>query len=115
MRVLVCGSRDWTDRGVIKSRLEKLPKESVIIHGACRGADQIAGEVGKELGFQVIPFPADWKSLGLRAGPERNSRMIEVGKPELGIAFHEDIISSKGTADCVRKMRVKGIPVELIS
>lgn len=114
MRVLVCGSRNWSDKQKIKERLEKLPEGTVIIHGACRGADQIAGEVARELGFQVIPFPADWKNLGRSAGPIRNAKMIEVGKPEYGIAFHQDYESSAGTKDCVRKMTAKGLTVELI-
>lgn len=115
MRVLVCGSRDWVDKLKIRERLSKLPPGTVIIHGAYRGADLLADKVAKELGFAVLPFPADWTGRGRRAGPERNTRMIEEGKPELGIAFHPDLANAAGTGDCVGKMRAKGIPVEVIS
>ena len=115
MRVLVCGSREWKDLQKIQARLSQLPSDSVVIHGDCRGADRMAGDVAEALGFRVERYPADWVKLGKKAGPMRNTRMIEEGKPELGIAFHEDFHHSTGTADCVRKMEAKGIPVEVIS
>jgi hypothetical protein len=39
--------------------------------------------------------------------------MVALGA-DLGLAFHPDLPSSKGTADCVRRMFRAGIPVERI-
>ena len=35
MRVIVCGSRTWNNREAIERELRKLPRDSVVIHGAC--------------------------------------------------------------------------------
>jgi hypothetical protein len=36
-------------------------------------------------------------------------------KPDLVIAFHEDIESSKGTKDCIKEARRRGIAVDVVS
>jgi len=48
MKILVCGSRDWTNVGAIREALKlrrKKAKDTTIIHGWARGADQIAKDV----------------------------------------------------------------------
>jgi hypothetical protein len=112
MRVVVCGDRNWTDRNRIFRALSKLPPDTEIIHGACRGADILAGEEAKKLGLVVREFPADW-SLGRAAGPIRNRKMLDE-KPILVIAFHSDIKNSKGTADTIREANKRGIKTLVI-
>lgn len=117
MRVLVCGSRHWTARSVIVTWLSKLPKKTTIIHGGCRGADAIAGEVAAELGFSVAVFPADWKTHGKAAGPIRNEQMIVEACPQRVIAFTEALIRDQrptGTSDCVMRALSHGIPVTIV-
>lgn len=115
MKVLVCGDREWTDRKTVFFRLSKLPEGSTILNGDCRGADRIAAEVARELGcFTVLDFPADWEKHGKAAGPIRNRQMLDQ-KPDLVIAFHEDLSRSKGTIDTVREAKRRKIPVEIIS
>lgn len=114
MLVLVCGDRNWTDRKKVADRLAILPQDTIVIHGACRGADQIAGEEAKKLGFIVHEFPADWSKYGKMAGPVRNSQML-AEKPDLVLAFHPNLNESKGTADTVRKARVARMTVEVIT
>ncbi len=41
MRILVCGDRNWTDRGKVRARLKLLPRGTTIIHGDARGADRM--------------------------------------------------------------------------
>jgi len=41
--------------------------------------------------------------------------MLEEGVPSLVLAFHNDVASSKGTADMIKRARSKGVPVEVIS
>jgi hypothetical protein len=121
MKVLVCGSRDWVDRAPIERELRKLSSGTIIIHGGARGADTIAGEVAKELGFVVRCYPADWDKYGRGAGPRRNALMLikEHRLPDdlihKVLAFSKDFENSRGTKDMMQKSTAKSIPVEAFS
>ena len=45
MKVLVCGDREWSNEHAIFYALFGMPKDTVIINGACRGADKISTDV----------------------------------------------------------------------
>lgn len=111
-RLLVCGDRHWTDEKAIVRVLKHYHSDTVIIHGGAPGADTLAGQFGKRAGFEVIVFSAEWDKHGKAAGPIRNRRMLEEGKPNRVIAFHPDLRKSKGTADMLRQARAAGIDVE---
>lgn len=86
MKILVFGSREWIFDGIIYRVLSKLPKDTILIHGAARGADTIAGRIGEQLGFDVRPYPVskeEWDRLGGAAGPQRNARMIKEEHPDI--------------------------------
>lgn len=112
-RVLVCGSRTWTDAATIARVLGELPEGTTIIHGAGRGADYLAGVEAEGYGFRVEEYPADWARHGRRAGPLRNQRMLDEGRPDRVIAFRMPG-PSRGTDDMVRRARAAGLPVEVI-
>lgn len=105
MRVLICGDRDWNDYWGIRMVINGLVQQTVskkqtlvVIHGAARGADLIAGEIALSIeGVKVEEYPAQWKKHGKKAGPLRNVQMLQEGKPELVIAFHDDLARSRGT------------------
>ena len=121
MKVLVCGSRKWLDQGAIMRELVKLPDGTIVVHGACRGADNIAAYVAKELlGFEVRAYPAPWERFGKRAGILRNQMMLK--KQHLDdepidkvLAFHKELAIGGGTADMVRRAEAAGIPVEVFT
>ena len=113
MRILVCGNRNWRDMSVIERELKKFPHGTVVIHGACRGADTLGGFVADRLGFKVLVFPAKWSIYGRGAGHVRNQHMLDEGKPDLVLAFHENISESRGTKDMVNRARGVGIKVEI--
>ena len=113
MRVLVCGSRDWTQSERIYARLLQLPKGTAIIEGGARGADGYAGTFADDYGYPHIQVAANWEFYEKAAGMIRNSWMLDL-QPDLVIAFHPNIESSKGTKDTVTKARKLGIPVEII-
>lgn len=97
MRLLICGDRNWTNRDLIRKHILRL-KPDVVIHGACRGADTIAGEEALDLEVeQIVAFPAKWSLSPKAAGPIRNSLMLKLGKPDLVLAFHNDLDASRGT------------------
>lgn len=110
MRVIVCGSRNWTSRRWIQSILLSLPGDTTIIEGECRGADLIAREIAEELNMTIEPHPAEWDKLGKRAGPLRNQAMLDSGA-DLVLAFHKDLSQSKGTKHMIEIARKNDIPV----
>ncbi len=111
MRVIVCGSRNFANRAWLYSRLDRLPRPVVIVHGAATGADTLAGEwaLGAE-GATAEAHPAEWDKFSHAAGPIRNGLMAKLGA-DLCIAFPTG--TSKGTWDMVRQARDAGIPVEV--
>jgi hypothetical protein len=115
LRVLACGSRDWTDGELIRRELSSLQGVDVVIEGEAPGADTLAAAAARELGIPVLPFPADWDHYGRAAGPIRNQQMIEEGHPDLVLAFSESLNSSRGTADMVARARRARIRVVLVT
>jgi len=113
MRVLICGDRNWRDERIIYSWLCKLQDwgYTTVIEGEARGADSIARELAEKMGFKVIKFPANWRRYGRAAGPIRNRQMLVEGRPNLVIAFHNDIEHSKGTKNMIEQARKAGIRV----
>ena len=65
-------------------------------------------------GVKLHEYPADWARHGKRAGPLRNLRMLHEGRPDLVLAFHDDIENSKGTAHMVTIAQRAGVDVRLI-
>lgn len=123
MRVLVCGGINFTDRQKMNEALNAivprtepdeygnwLPKDVTVIHGAAVGADSLAGEWAVVNWCAEEPYPADWASHGKAAGPIRNQRMLDEGKPDLVVAFP----GGRGTADMVRRAKAAGVPVREI-
>ncbi len=115
LRVLVCGDRNWHNMAVIERELKKFGKDTIVIEGECRGADILGRFVAEKLGLRVIPFPAKWHIYKRGGGPVRNQQMLDEGKPELVLAFHEDISESVGTIDMVNKAKRAGIKVIIIN
>lgn len=119
MKVLVTGSREWSDIETVHDRLSRLPSGSIVVHGACRGADTIAHAVAESLGFTVRPYPARWSDLGRSAGPLRNQHMLDaenvIDEPiDSCIAFHDDLETSAGTKDMVNRAKSASVEVEVI-
>jgi len=112
MKVLVCGSRGWSDRTQIRENLEKLPKDSTIITGGARGVDTWASWECNELELFLEVYLPDWKKHGKAAGPIRNSKMLEQ-KPDEVWAFWDG--KSRGTQDTIRKATNLGIPIKIFS
>ncbi len=116
-RILICGDRLWTNGQLILHILTTIGVKNieVVIEGACRGADRLGGAASRQLGIPVLEFPANWTKFGKSAGPIRNRQMLTEGKPNLVLAFHNNIKNSKGTKDMVNVMRAGGVPVRIIT
>ena len=111
MKILVTGSRKWTDYDFIKTRLAELPPDTVIIEGGANGADILAGTAAVSLGLRRIVVRASWDRWGKAAGAIRNRTMLDL-KPDLVLAFR--IAESPGTTDCIEEAKRRGIEVEVV-
>lgn len=110
MRILICGDRNWNKKDETEKLLRYVLKPGdVVIHGAARGADQMAARIAKSMGLKVVPYPADWTKYRRGAGPIRNSEMLTKGKPEMVLALHADLENSKGTKDMTQKAMAAGV------
>jgi hypothetical protein len=114
VRILVTGSRTWTDTWVIRDALYESylvsPPGDVItvVHGDCpRGADFIADEVARELEWITERHPADWEQWGKAAGFMRNIEMVKAGA-DICLAFIRD--NSRGATHCADAAERSGIP-----
>jgi hypothetical protein len=111
MKVLVCGGRDFQDWKRFKSVLDILHVKlgfNLIISGGARGADTFAILWAKTNNIECKIFYADWMSYGKRAGLIRNQKMLDVGKPDLVIAFP----GGKGTEDMISRAKNEGMFVK---
>jgi len=112
MRILFCGDRSWTNYKVICDvMIEHQP--TVVIEGGANGADSLALEAAEAFDVRVQSFPAEWDKYGKAAGPIRNTRMLNEGKPDLVIAFHDDLQNSRGTLDMVNQTQKRKIPLKV--
>ena len=119
-KILVTGDREWDDISRVVEELKGYRPGTILIHGACRGADNICAAVAEALGFEVRSYPADWVKHRKAAGPIRNQQMInEEHRPEepidLCLAFHNNIKNSRGTADMLDRVNKASIPWKLIT
>lgn len=120
MRIIVTGSRTWSDADAIRNRLAVQWDRPgiVIVHGACpRGVDAIASawvrKVQHHNGPDAIteePHPADWDRHGRRAGFIRNAEMVAAGA-DVCWAFIRG--QSKGATHCARLALEAGIELHV--
>lgn len=126
MRVLVCGGRDYSDRRKTVEVLDSIHSVvpiTCIIHGAAKGADTF-GQMyaGYTEGVAEEAYPAQWKDFShpwskvkkntwgdynVMAGPIRNQRMLDEGKPDLVVAFG----GGSGTWDMIKRSKEHQIVV----
>ena len=109
-RVLITGSRDWDRPEVIAYALGIALGQLgpfILVHGDARGADRMAAELHESYGFTSEPHPANWESLGKRAGFVRNAEMVDLGA-DLCLAFIKN--NSKGASMCADLAEKAGIP-----
>lgn len=129
-RVLVCGSRDWTDEEAIFTVLNGYLSDDMpmtVINGGARGADTVAWKWATyhlddwsessppEKLVDLRVYRAQWREHGKAAGPIRNQQMLTEGKPDVAWCFvNKPLEESRGTADMVRRARAAGIPIYVV-
>ena len=114
MVVVVCGSRSWNNRDLIRQRLSEFHTGSAVITGNAPGADTIACEEAARLGFEVLPVEAAPTPFA----EELIDLLFELtARPEerLVLAFHENLAGSTDTARTLSIARDRGVAVEVIA
>ncbi|MBG0818721.1 DUF2493 domain-containing protein [Planomonospora sp. ID82291] len=121
-RVLLTGSRWWTDKQLLWRVLDAIlavHPDMVVVHGACypspgkrgqrpeRSADWLAHLWCQERGVPEEPHPADWDTHGRAAGPIRNRHMVKLGADECVAFLHA---GSRGSLGCALQAHNAGIP-----
>lgn len=124
IRVLVFGGRDFRDRRWLYRVLDafhaRLPI-LMIIEGEASGADRLARQWADSRNILVDPYPADWNDLTVEgavvrrtrggklynaaAGPQRNLKMLHLGKPTHAIGFP----GGSGTRDMASQCMLSGL------
>ena len=132
MRILVTGSRDWASYLDVYNAIrlfasdENHDSDVTIVHGGAHGADEIAGQIARDLGMVEEVHPANWDDCGDNCGPEhwrrrydntpycpragykRNALMVNLGA-DVCLAFIRN--GSKGAGMTARMAEKAGIPV----
>ena len=107
MKVLVCGSRYFSDYASLSHELDQLdPQPDLIIQGGAMGTDRLTRRWAEHNEIAVHEELAFWHIHGKKAGPLRNAKMLKLC-PDLCVAFP----GGRGTADMVRRCLDAGIPV----
>lgn len=104
MKVLVCGSRTFSDADLLDRTLAQFDRGTgiTIISGGARGADSMAEDFAYAHKTQKIIHRAEWDLFGKRAGIIRNQKMIDEN-PDLVVAFWDG--KSSGTADTLKRAK----------
>jgi hypothetical protein len=106
-RVLVTGSRTWTNHSVIWAELSAYRMvRPTLVHGDARGVDRIAAGIWHSWGVPVEAHPADWDSHGRGAGMIRNRHMVTLGA-DVCLAFIHN--QSRGATHCANLAEQAGI------
>lgn len=129
MRVLICGGRKYSRWRFAFAALDQLVRDGkistpiTVIHGAARGADAIAAAWAEKHAYSIDAYPADWNNIDrpgavirkrsdgskydVLAGFVRNQLIIDVGKPDLVVAFP----GNTGTADMMDRATKAAIEI----
>jgi len=117
-RILITGSRDWTDELTVNMAIHDLKEQYpfqwedvIIVHGDCpTGADAIADYFASQADLTTERHPSDWNKYGKAAGPKRNKEMVDLGA-DIVLAFRKP--GSKGTQNCINYALAAGLPVKI--
>ena len=114
-RVIVAGSRGFTDYELMSRELDKLfwdscefeDRDIKVVSDMADGADSLAIRYADERKLTKILFPANWKSYHRIAGFLRNEDMLSVATHL--VVFWDG--KSNGTRHMVEIAKKKGIPI----
>ena len=117
MRILIVGDRHWNcselAEQIVTRLLARYGPTIVIIHGGEPGVDHAVAAACQELAVRAEPRLVSFHQTGLPTIGAKNLELIKAS-PELCIAIHQTINTSKKTRDCVQQALQAGIPTYLV-
>lgn len=112
MRLLISGGRDYDDTDEVDRvltiawrRAAKRSQTLLVIQGGAAGADTLAHDWSLSHGLPCITMDAPWGFFEKKAGPIRNSWMLDFAMPTHFYAFP----GGSGTADMTKKAKRAGL------
>lgn len=118
--VVITGSRDWGESPAIWGDLDDIKDAGRmwgVVHGAARGADQVASNWAQFNDVREFRFPAQWEKHGKAAGPIRNGEMVNFAidyaraQSLVVLVLAYPLPESRGTYDMIRKCQRVGMDV----
>lgn len=120
MRVIICGSPQWTYDEIVKDEIVRLRRECrlsrerlLIIHGGEPGPETAAHEFCRKLGIDTVVQEAV-KVLGESSWFRRNELMLNYHRPDLVVGFALSFKESAVPADMMKRAEAKGIKTKRI-
>lgn len=126
MRVLVTGSREWSDLKAMRDAfaewwMSERPETATLVSGSADGADRMAESLWTRAAGDIERHPAQWRTHGGCwckdrtgrcgfAGPRRNAEMVNAGA-DVCFAFFKRGAGNRGTKNCSDLARKAGIKV----
>lgn len=114
MKILCCGDRHWSNYQAVLDHLSQYSKDTTVIYRDAKGADSCVDRAVSELGLIAQKLPAHWDDFGFTLDPMLDIMGKDL-KPDLVVAFHNNLKSSRGTAAIVNEAKSRGIRVAVIS
>lgn len=116
--VIVAGSRSFSDRSLMYSKLDYYLQNQdkvLIIHGGANGADKCAAMYAKDRNIKTKVFLPDWEKHGKKAGILRNIEMFEYASQfqDRGCVVFWDG-KSKGTKNDIELSKKYNVPLRIV-
>lgn len=106
MKVIIAGSRTFTDYSIVEQAIKDSGFEiTQVVSGAAHGVDTLGQHWAQRNGKTIKFFPAKWKTHGKAAGPIRNREMAEYAEALIAIWDGE----SRGTANMIKNAQELGL------
>ena len=120
MKVVICGSPQWTFDEIVKDELVRLHRKSraagkrlLVIHGGEPGPETVAQVHCRKLGIDTMVQEAV-KVLGHNSYYRRNELMLNYHRPDLVVGFALSFKESAVVSDMMERARIKEIKVNPI-
>jgi hypothetical protein len=120
VRVIICGSPQWTYDEIVKDEIVRLRRECrfsrerlLVIHGGEPGPETVAKEYCRKLGIDTMIQEAV-RVLGQSSYFRRNELMLSYHRPELVVGFALSFNESAFVSDMMKRAEKRGIKTRAV-